>query len=301
LKPVGFVRTAADADGHVSSLPVLGTLDDFSGVAGGVEVAIVTSRDQLDFATELSDRMPAVQLVLLNDAHDIQTLWLRPRMLGNAVGIQFKRDPYLTQNRLLKRAIDLAIAIPAAIFAAPLIAVLAILIRISDRGPAFYVQARIGRNGKTFGVPKLRTMYTDAARRLEQHLSDDPRARDEWARYFKLSNDPRILPIIGNFLRRTSLDELPQLWSIIVGDMSLVGPRPFPPYHMQSFDAEFQRLRTSVPPGLTGLWQVSARSNGDLDVQKAQDAFYIRNWSIWLDLYVLLQTPPAVLIGEGAK
>jgi lipopolysaccharide/colanic/teichoic acid biosynthesis glycosyltransferase len=221
--------------------------------------------------------------------------------LGQAIGIEIRRDLFLRHNQAFKRAIDVVLSVPIALLLWPVIAILALGVKLVDPGPAFYVQERVGRNGKALRVLKLRTMYVDAERRLEEHLTCNPRARTEWQRYFKLSCDPRVLPIIGNFMRRMSLDELPQLWNVLRGDMSLVGPRPFPAYHTNSFDDAFRAIRMSVQPGITGMWQVSSRSNGDLQIQKAEDLFYIRNWSLWLDIYILLQTVPAVLGGKGAR
>lgn len=304
LTPIGFIQGAADENPRkgTSAAALAGLNATDEQIVLDAEFVIFSSASDLSrFAsTAVADRS-ACKYLLVEEAHDVQSLWLRTRMLGGAVGVEIRRDLRVRYNRILKRGIDLAFAIPVALLASPLIVILALAIKLVDRGPAFYVQERVGRNGAMLRILKLRTMYADADKRLEDCLNRDPQAQAEWRQFFKLSRDPRILPIIGNFMRRNSLDELPQLWNIIRGDMSLVGPRPFPAYHMQSFDGEFQKLRVSVPPGLTGMWQVSSRSNGDLKLQREQDLFYIRNWSIWLDVYIIFQTLPAVLTASGAR
>lgn len=198
-----------------------------------------------------------------------------------------------------RRVLDLALALPLMLIALPIIGLAALILRRIDPGPALYRQPREGLNGRVIEVLKLRTMYRDAEARLTDVLARDPVARQQWATHFKLENDPRILPGIGRILRATSLDELPQLLNVIRGEMSLIGPRPFPLYHLEAMDPAFRLHRASITPGLTGLWQVSERSSADLAQQCQLDAFYIENRSFWLDLHILLRTASALFGRSG--
>ena len=200
-----------------------------------------------------------------------------------------------------KRGLDLAAILAGGLLALPIVALAALAIKLVDGGPVFYAQTRRGFQGRQIRVWKLRTMYQDAAARLERHLEADPAAQAEWSRSFKLRRDPRILPVVGHVLRCSSFDELPQLWNILRGEMTLVGPRPLPDYHLAAFDAGFVRLRQSVVPGLTGLWQISCRSNGDNAAFVRWDGAYVRGWSLGLDLAILLRTVLTVLICKGAR
>lgn len=304
ISPVGYLAGPGKHEGTAGppdrTLPVLG----MTARLGELDIPIVvfTSRDEMESVVSRQElRATFPRLLLVEDTTALGVVGLRPRMLGDAVGFEVRCDSGYAGREVLKRAIDLCLAVPLALLAAPIIVALAGLIGLTSAGASLYTQERIGRHSKPIRVLKLRTMYADAESRLEAYLAQNPSARDEWQRFFKLKHDPRILPLVGNFVRRCSLDELPQFWNVIRGDMSLIGPRPFPAYHVRAFDPEFQALRASIKPGLTGLWQISARSNGDIDVQKAHDSFYINNWSLWLDFYILVQTLPAVLCGSGAR
>ena len=305
LKPIGAIWTADDGNskGGPFPLPVLGTTADFGNIRlrSEIEVAIFATTSELAAVPrDCQAFTPSCRFMLLEEIHNIQGPWIRTRTIESMTGIEIRRNLRAWQNRLLKRAFDILLAVPVALLVLPVVTLAALLIKLVDAGPAFYVQKRIGQNGTIMKVLKLRTMYADSEQLLEDHLRRDPQARAEWQRFFKLRHDPRILPMIGNFLRRSSVDELPQLWNVIRGDMSLVGPRPLPAYHAEQFDEEFRSLRIGVPPGITGLWQVSSRSDGDMQILREQDLFYIRNWSPWLDFYILLQTVPAVLGAKGA-
>ena len=195
---------------------------------------------------------------------------------------------------------DRAIALPLFLASLPLLLLAGAWIKLTSRGPAFYRQQREGFGGEALTVWKLRTMLVNGDSLLEDWFRAHPEDRDHWNLHFKLRRDPRVLPVIGRLLRRTSLDELPQLWSVLKGEMSLVGPRPLADYHTEHLSPEFRKLRTRVLPGLTGLWQISARSDGDLTVLEALDTYYIRNWSLWMDLYIVARTFAAVMSGRGA-
>jgi Undecaprenyl-phosphate galactose phosphotransferase WbaP len=305
LRPVALFDDRQDAASSiplVEGVPVLGSIADSARYSRGIETAIVTTPAHApETVGAVAMQLGYRDIIVVPDLRDIPTLWVRTSDFSGLIGLQMRRNLLLRRNRLIKRTIDYLLVLPLFVLGAPVIAVLALWIRLRTDGSPFYVQTRAGEAGRMIKVWKLRTMYPDADQRLERHLHDNPAARDEWQRYCKLTDDPRILPGIGTFLRRTSLDELPQIFNVIRGEMSLVGPRPFPGYHLDRFDASFQTLRASVIPGITGLWQVSARSDGDLEVQQALDTYYIRNWSIWIDFYILSRTLAAVVAGRGAR
>lgn len=303
LRPVAILADEWDriaAPTQLAGLPVI-TPEQANIAAQQIEVALCASGEMPAEEPTWLSRLPLRRIYTVHDAHVHRSLHLRTLSIGDAFGLELKSPIHMSHNLRLKRAVDLLVALPACLLALPVIAVLALMVKLTDGGPAFYAQPRIGRNGRIFKVYKLRSMFVDAEARLAAHLAESPQAKLEWERFFKLREDPRILPVVGSFIRKTSADELPQLWNVLRGEMSVVGPRPFPEYHSERFDKRFQALRTSVPPGLTGLWQVTDRSDGDLAVQKRQDSFYIHNWSFWLDLYVLLQTVPVVLAARGAR
>jgi lipopolysaccharide/colanic/teichoic acid biosynthesis glycosyltransferase len=199
----------------------------------------------------------------------------------------------------LKRALDVLIAVSVFVFVSPLMLALAIAIRLTDGGPALYKQLRVGYGGRPFTVYKFRTMVQGADEMLPNLLARDPRAAEEWVRSQKLREDPRVLGAVGRFLRVTSLDELPQLFNIMRGEMSVVGPRPIVAAEVVKYRSYF-RYYKAVRPGVTGLWQVSGRNNVSYAKRVRLDAAYARKWCLALDFWILWRTVPAVIMRRGA-
>jgi exopolysaccharide production protein ExoY len=198
----------------------------------------------------------------------------------------------------LKRTIDLAAAALLIVVMSPLFLFTALAIRLTTPGPVLFGHERIGLGGRSFRCWKFRTMESDADARLREHLATCPTARAEWATHRKLRNDPRVTPL-GQVLREYSVDELPQLLNVIRGDMSLVGPRPVVAEELAGYGAEAKHY-CAARPGITGLWQVSGRSDTEFTRRIELDAQYVRTWSLWTDLAILARTVPAVLGARGS-
>jgi Undecaprenyl-phosphate galactose phosphotransferase WbaP len=203
-----------------------------------------------------------------------------------------------TGAQRMKRAVDVLFASALTLAALPFAILIAVAIVLETRGPVFFRHTRIGKNGHRFRLWKFRTMVVDADALLKKHLAENPGRVFEWHQKRKLKNDPRVTRV-GRLLRRSSLDELPQLWNVLRGDMSMVGPRPIIEEEAVKYGSVFP-LYLKVLPGLTGLWQVSGRNDTSYRKRTELDSWYIRHWTIWMDLAVLLKTVRAVIFGTGA-
>lgn len=237
-------------------------------------------------------------ILVVPELYGFSSLWVDSKNVGGMVGLEVRQQVLLPEYGLIKGFVDVLLTVAGGIFVLPLIALIALWIKLDSRGPVFYSQARIGRHGRKFRAWKFRSMVTDADKILEKYLAQHPELREEWARDHKLKQDPRVTRA-GRFLRRTSLDELPQLWNVLQGEMSLVGPRPITDSEVEKYGGAFD-LYKKVSGGITGLWQVSGRNDVSYDERVYYDQFYVRNWSVWLDCCILFRTIAVVLLSKGA-
>lgn len=226
------------------------------------------------------------------------SFWVRPLELGSVIGLKIRQNLLDPRRLALKRLVDWVCALVGGLVLLPFFVGIGAAIVVESPGSPFFRQKRIGRNGKTIQIVKFRTMVPDAEARLEQCLASDPALRAEWKADQKLRDDPRITKI-GRWLRKTSLDELPQIWNVLWGDMSLVGPRPIVHNEIAKYGDAFAAYMR-VRPGITGLWQVSGRNDLTYAERVQIDRYYICNWSTWLDVLILAKTVPVVFLGKGA-
>lgn len=300
LRPVALVSDKV-ANRPIEGIPVFESQNLAQLASSGVRHAIVAAPElsQSEFAEVLErsgDIFP--HLILIPDTDFIWKTGAYTRDLMGILGIQVRNNLLDKGSRIVKRTIDLASSVLLALFLLPLLVMIPLLIAVESGFPVFYFQKRLGHGGRTFHMWKFRTMAHNSKTVLEHHLASDPEQKKEWIQFQKLRFDPRVTRV-GRVLRRTSLDELPQLWNIIKGEMSLVGPRPYLATQLTQHHSAYSAY-VKTTPGLTGLWQVSGRNRTTLAERIAYDIYYIRNWSVWLDIYLLAKTVRAVLTGDGA-
>jgi exopolysaccharide biosynthesis polyprenyl glycosylphosphotransferase len=298
LSLIGYLDDASDAK-EQNEFRILGRLDDARRIVKEEQIddVVITLPQNAygkvnDLVLEMRD-LP----VLMRVVPDYYSLSLYQASVEDFAGVPMinLRDPALNDvQRLIKRVFDLLIGGILLLLISPLLGMVALSIKLDSRGPAIFRQQRVGENGRLFGMYKFRSMILDAESMLAQLTSTDKQGNI----IYKRENDPRVTRV-GRFIRRASLDELPQLLNVLKGDMSLVGPRPEMPIMIGQYEP-WQHKRFTVPQGMTGWWQINGRADKPLHLHTDDDIYYIQNYSLWMDIYILLKTPWVVLRGIGA-
>jgi Undecaprenyl-phosphate galactose phosphotransferase WbaP len=301
LKPAAVAVTQGEIK-DISRDMLLCTLD---------QLELVCQKKEIHMAAVLYGKMDEVEGIAAQYRENFEHLILfntnvnnhylnkvKIQLYGNLVSLSVHQPLLDPWAQAIKRAMDLLIAGIALILLLPFFLIVAGMIWLDSPGPIFYRQIRLGKGGKTFSMLKLRTMYGNADQVLENTLKNNPDLKQEWETYQKLKDDPRITRI-GKLLRRFSIDELAQLWNVLKGEMSLVGPRPIMPFQRESYGEGYQHY-VRVAPGISGLWQINGRNEVAFDTRTEMDMEYVISWSVWLDIYIIIRTVWVVLRSNGA-
>jgi exopolysaccharide biosynthesis polyprenyl glycosylphosphotransferase len=281
-------------------IPVLGSLDSIGRIARyhGIQEIIIAAtalpREKLLNLFENFGTADDIAIRLSSGLYELVTTQVEVQEVANVPLLSVNKVRLTGADVVLKALLDLAVSVLVLLVTWPIMLAIAIAVKLDSPGPIFYRRHVVGVGGRPFAALKFRTMYVDA----DERLARDPELRQRFERNFKLKDDPRVTKV-GQFLRRTSLDELPQIFNVLFRQMSLVGPRMITQEELSRYGKWRMNLAT-VKPGITGLWQVSGRSDVSYQERVTLDMYYIRNYSIWLDLHLLWQTVPAVLKGRGA-
>jgi Undecaprenyl-phosphate galactose phosphotransferase WbaP len=249
--------------------------------------------EKLDYVSDYFGK-----ITIVSNLSGISSLWSESKDFSGTLGFEIKQNLLSSQALFLKRILDLLIIIMSSLPLIVLFLLITLLVKLTSKGNVFYGHLRVGSSFKPLKAWKFRSMVENADQVLEAHFANNPELRKEWQETQKLQRDPRVTPI-GQFLRQSSLDELPQVWNVLKGEMSLVGPRPITQDELGKYQ-DSAKLYAKVLPGLTGLWQVSGRSNTTYEQRIALDNYYVRNWSVWLDIYILARTFWVLIFRKGA-
>lgn len=266
-----------------------------------VKTVIISSANIKKMSKVVTDIQPFVKNIVFtpNLANiPIANMEINKLPIENVVLLNVKNNLALKRNKIIKYIFDMVLTVIGTICISPILICIAIWIYKDSPGPIIFKHMRVGKDGKIFPCYKFRSMCVDAKEKLEELLKNDPEARAEWERDFKLKHDPRITKS-GAFLRRTSLDELPQIFNVLKGEMSLVGPRPIIKDEMERYGNHIDDY-LMVKPGIAGIWQCSGRSDTTYQERVQMDSWYVRNWSVWLDIMILWKTIEAVVAKKGA-
>lgn len=304
-KLIGLLEDNCVQKGILNHFPVLGKFADAEKVirdTGVQHVFIAAPGLEQDKLTRLLHKVQPL----------VKNMGIIPNLVGVPMGgieveslfneklmlLRLKNNLARPINRWLKAIFDFVVTLVGTVMISPILLFIALWIYKDSPGPVIFKHMRIGKNGKPFPCYKFRSMCVDAKIKLEELLETDPEAKAEWERDFKLRNDPRVTKS-GAFLRKTSLDELPQIFNVLKGEMSLVGPRPIIHEELERY-GEYVDDYLMVKPGITGMWQVSGRSDIDYEERVLLDSWYVRNWSVWIDIVMLFKTFKVVLLRKGA-
>ncbi len=299
LRPVGFVEDFEQL-GETDGVGYLGPLAELEERVqeSDVTLAIVGPRPEI---TNLVSRSATglTDWLVIADCEGLPCLWTNACEVAGMAALGTSNRLHCAWRRTLKRTFDVLLVLALSPLLSCMVGCIALFVRsISPGASPFYASRRIGRNGRVYKMWKIRTMVANADAVLEEYLQANPELREEYERDHKLKNDPRIIPF-GNFIRKCSLDELPQVWNIFIGDMSFVGPRPMLENERLKYGETFAEY-SLVPPGITGMWQINGRNNTSYEQRLKYTEYYVKNWSLWLDLHILFCTVKVVLFREGA-
>ena len=304
-KIIGYVDDHPKSSSIAKEYPCLGAFSDVEDVIKdtGVQTVLICApglepKKLVSLINQLQLLVKRVSFVPELFGLPTSNITARGMMEEQAVVLRVQNNLARKSNRIAKRMFDIVVTICGGIFILPFMLIIAAIIYLDSGGPIIYKQKRIGKNGKEFSFYKFRSMVKNADTILEEYLSTHENEKNEWQKNFKLKNDPRVTKI-GRIIRKTSIDELPQLWNVLIGDMSLVGPRPLLPNEVERYSGYIEDYKL-VLPGLTGVWQVSGRSDTTFEERVIMDSWYIHNWSVWIDIVYLLKTVLVVVKSKGA-